>query len=204
MTVLDYVNVLVDKVKFFSNPKIKFSSILFHSKVNRTAAVRQRTRLYYSSIGKYSYISRDSFVFYADIGAFCSIAGNVTIGLPEHDLQYASTSPVFLEGSNYLGVNFAENKSKPQKRITIGNDVWIGEHAIILSGVSVGNGAVIAAGAVVTKDVPPYAIVGGVPAKVIRYRFSQETMAELKQTQWWTWNENKLRENRDFFTKERS
>jgi len=82
------------------------------------------------------------------------------------------------------------------KPVEIKNDVWIGANAVILSGVTVGNGAVIAAGAVVTKDVPDYAIVGGVPAKIIKYRFAQEEIEILNQIKWWDWPDEKLKENR--------
>ena len=81
------------------------------------------------------------------------------------------------------------------KNIVIGNDVWIGYEALILAGVTVGDGAIIAAHAVVTKDVPPYTIVGGVPAKPIRKRFDDDTIAALEKLRWWDWDEERIREN---------
>lgn len=81
----------------------------------------------------------------------------------------------------------------------MGNDVLIGSHSLILGGVTIGNGAVVAAGAVVTKDVPPYAIVGGVPASIIKYRFSQDIINKLQELRWWDWPEERLRANIGLF-----
>lgn len=83
--------------------------------------------------------------------------------------------------------------------VTIGNDVWIGANVVILQGVHIGDGAIIAAGAVVTKDVDDYAIVGGVPAKLIRYRFSERQIKAFKEIQWWNWNMDKIQENMELF-----
>ena len=81
----------------------------------------------------------------------------------------------------------------------IGNDVWIGSKATVFGGVKVGNGAVIAAGAVVTKDVPPYAIAGGVPAHIIRYRFDEDKINRLEEIAWWNWDDDKIKRNKAFF-----
>jgi virginiamycin A acetyltransferase len=83
--------------------------------------------------------------------------------------------------------------------IAVGHDVWIGVGAMILSGVKIGNGAIVAAGAVVTKDVPPYSIVGGVPAKVIRMRLSDSQIAALEKIQWWSWPPEKVKANLEYF-----
>lgn len=199
MSIHNYVKALSTKIKTLTNPKIKLSAIIYESNVDKSSAVRQKTRVYFSSVDRYSYISRESFVFHADVGSFCSIAGGVNIGLPHHDMYWASTSPVFLQEPNYMGVNFADNPPPAERRVKIGNDVWIGERAIVLGGVTVGNGAVIAAGAVVTKDVPPYAVVGGVPAKIIKYRFDEEVIKELEEIKWWQWDDETLKKNKQLF-----
>ena len=139
------------------------------------------------SIDQYSYIGRNSLIQNAAIGAYCSIANDVMIGMGNHPVDHFSTSPLFYRVRNTFGLslvkqdmNFAEYQP-----IKVGNDVWIGCRATVLDGVTIGDGAIIAAGAVVTKDVAPYAIVGGVPARVIRSRFSEETAANIASSQWW-------------------
>ncbi|MBW4360340.1 CatB-related O-acetyltransferase [Flavobacterium sp. NAS39] len=84
--------------------------------------------------------------------------------------------------------------------IKIGNDVWIGTHSVILSGVTIGNGAIIASNSVVTTDVPPYAIVGGSPAKILKYRFDNEVIDKLKIIKWWDWDVEKIEANKNVFT----
>ena len=132
------------------------------------------------------------------IGKFCSIAcGAVFIFTSaNHTLKSLSTYPfpLFFEewGLDKANVTDAwDNKGD----IIIGNDVWIGYEAVIMSGVTIGDGAIIAARAVVTKDVPPYTIVGGVPAKLIRKRFSDETIARLSEIKWWDWSYDRIKKN---------
>lgn len=113
------------------------------------------------------------------IGRYCSISRNVNIGSSNHDISGLSTGVLTHDFSEEKGVE------KETKSTYIGCDVWIGVNATILGGVKIGHGAVVGAGAVVTKDVPPYAVVGGVPAKIIKYRFDEETIAKLLELQWW-------------------
>ena len=132
------------------------------------------------------------------IGKFCSIAcgAKFIFNSANHTLSSISTYPfpIFFEewGLNIKGVAAAwDNKGD----IIIGNDVWIGYEAVIMAGVTVGDGAIIGTRAVVTKDVPPYTIVGGVPAKPIRKRFDNETLDELLRIRWWDWPEEKIARN---------
>lgn len=139
-----------------------------------------------SSVDRYSYIGRNSLVYGADIGAFCSIGNNFTCGLGIHPTDKLSTSPMFYSTLKQNGTTLSQtDKIDEFLPVRIGNDVFIGENVTVLSGVTIGNGAVVAAGAVVAKDVPAYAIVGGVPAKLIRYRFSPDQIAALQRIQWW-------------------
>lgn len=140
-----------------------------------------------SFIDDYSYVGGGSRVQYAKIGKFCSIGPEVRIGLGKHPIHLRSTYPGFYaKDVSFYGVTPEyENPEYEYEPISIGNDVWIGCRAMILDGVKIGDGAIIAAGAVVTKDVPPYAIVGGVPAKIIKFRFEPTHIEELLESKWW-------------------
>lgn len=138
-------------------------------------------------MGRCTYIGNDCSI-YADIGRYCSIASQVNVAVGKHPSStWVSTHPAFFSNLRQCGMTYANESLFDEKtgNTTIGNDVWVGFGATILGGVTIGDGAIVAAGAVVTKDVPPYAIVGGVPAKVIRYRFTEEQITQLLQLKWW-------------------
>lgn len=182
----------LSKIKSIFSKKISFFATILNSDIDRNAAIRQKSRIYGSSIGKYSYVARNTLIQNTEIGSFCSISEGCNIGMPSHPTDFISSSPVFLSSSNYLRKNFSAIKYESCPKTIIGHDVWIGAHAQIKSGVKIGNGSIIAAGAVVTHDVPDYAIVGGVPAKIIRYRFDEETIIKIQRTKWWEFDEKKL------------
>lgn len=193
--------IVISKLKNLFNSKVSNSSMIMDCRIDKTAAVRNRARLYHVTIGRYSYVSRETLIQHTDIGSFCSVSEKCNIGMPSHPVSMVSTSPVFLKGNNYLKENFAEIEYEDCPKTVIGNDVWIGANALIKSGVHIGDGAIIAAGAVVVKDVPSYAIVGGVPAKIIKYRFDKGTVKQLLDQQWWNWDEKQLkREGNQFRT----
>lgn len=141
-------------------------------------------------IGAFSYIGYNCLIGSAVVGRFCSIAPGVVIGLGEHDTSLLSTHPIFY-GSKH-GYKIPDGIGCPRTFIPpppiIGDDVWIGANAIIRRGVIVGKGAVIAANSVVTKDVPSYHIVGGMPAKIIKIRFEQSIVNKLKELDWTSLN----------------
>ena len=144
------------------------------------------------TIGAFSYVAPTDgigkLIHNCDIGRYCSIAAGVWIAPGDHPTKWLSSSPAMYDQSAF-GFSEAHMRRKPvktkpwtpSKRVTIGNDVWIGHDAFVRQGVKIGDGAIVAAHAVVTKDVPPYAIVGGVPARVIKYRFDEATIKELME-----------------------
>lgn len=141
------------------------------------------------SIGMFSYINEHTTVKRGTkIGRYCSIGRNCEIGAYNHPSTWTTTSPIAYNLDfyfpDYSGA-FKQHKRPTPATTTIGNDVWIGSNAIILRGINIGDGAIVAAGAVVTRDVPPYAVVGGIPAKVLKYRFSDELIADLLSVRWW-------------------
>jgi acetyltransferase-like isoleucine patch superfamily enzyme len=187
--------VLKGKVDTLFNRKVAFSALFLKSTVHPAAAVGKRCRVFGCEVGPYSYIGRNCLVQNVTVGSFCSIAEGSNLGMPSHPVDFVSSSPVFLEGGNALKKHFASIPYENCPRTNIGHDVWVGAHAQIKSGVTVGTGAVVAAGAIVTHDVPPYAIVAGVPAKIIRYRFDEETIARLLDSRWWEKDEAWLRQH---------
>ena len=132
------------------------------------------------------------------IGKFCSIACGTKFlfNSANHTMKSLATYsfPIFFEEWD-LDVGNITDAWDNKGDITIGNDVWIGYEAVIMSGVTIGDGAIIGTRAVVTKDVPPYTVVGGVPAKMIKKRFSEETISILLQVKWWDWPEEKIKRN---------
>lgn len=164
-------------------------------------------------IGKYTYGYKKhlygEFGLIQEIGSFCSIHDSVIIGASNHPTKLITTHPFLCEvfakkGEGMLDLladNQLFNKYEiaQNEKIVIGNDVWIGANAIILPGVRIGNGVIVGAGAVCTKDVPDYAVVGGVPARVLRYRFNSQEIEMLNDIQWWNWPDEKIRENASYF-----
>ena len=148
-------------------------------------------------IGSYTYIN-SGYIYNCQIGKYCSIGHNVSIGPGEHWINRLSTFPI----NNLVFRNNDLSEFKTVKSAMIGNDVWIGNNAVILQGINIGDGAIIAAGAVVTKDVPPYAVVGGVPARVLKYRFDKEVINVLLQLEWWNRNIEWQRDHLYLFKKD--
>ena len=146
-----------------------------------------------TSVGRYSKL-RD-----CKIGKFCSISWDVTIGAVSHPMNRISTHAFTYR--KQFGISDSDI-ALAQKETLIENDVWIGCNAVILSGITVGNGAIIGAGAVVTRDVPPYAVVVGVPAKVMRYRFDEAQIRKIYNLKWWDWSDEQIKESLDYFRTE--
>lgn len=153
------------------------------------------------TLGRHTYgIRRENVLFAATdapliIGAFCSVAGGVKILCDgQHGTDSATTFPI---ENRLLNKPPARPNAGRARGVTIGNDVWIGYDAVVLPGLTIGDGAVVGANAVVTKDVPPYAIVAGVPATILRYRFPPETIERLLALRWWNWDDDKVKAEAD-------
>lgn len=172
-------------------------------------------RKHITKIGKYSYgpICRNH-AFIESIGSFCSF-GDGTEVVGNHEMDFITTHPMMYAGENlenprsyadyegaswyFGGVQPKRDKVKLGRRSKIGNDVWLGSNVIITNYANIGNGVIAGAGAIITKDIPDYAIVVGVPAKIIRYRYLPEEIESLNKIAWWDWTDEEIRERYDDF-----
>jgi acetyltransferase-like isoleucine patch superfamily enzyme len=154
-----------------------------------------------STIDDFSYISNNTKICRTTIGKFCSIGPNSLVGgLGKHPTNLISTHPIFYSPTWHSSISFVGKQYYEEFAQTlIGSDVWIGANVTILDGIKVGNGAIVAAGAVVTKDVPDYAVVGGVPAKVIKYRFTDPKIKQLLSLKWWDYPHEILSKHHQLF-----
>jgi acetyltransferase-like isoleucine patch superfamily enzyme len=151
------------------------------------------------SIGKYTYGTENLNIHYSDsgakliIGKFCSIAGNINIYLGgNHRTDWVTTYP-FGHINQHIFNNFnGQGHPATKGDVVIGNDVWIGQNVTIMSGVTIGAGAIIANNSHVVRNVEPYSIVGGNPAKLIKYRFTKEQIEKLLEIKWWDWDDDKI------------
>lgn len=165
-----------------------------HVGIDRTAQVGDGCTIGHDvSVGRHSFLGPSCFFRSGSVGAFCSIGPNVVIGVDEHPHHTVSTH-LFWHNQKTEDV-WPQDNPPP----VIRNDVWVGAGAIILRGAVVEDGAVIAAGAVVKGHVPLYGIVGGVPAKLIRYRFDDTVRQVLQKSKWWEWDDDKLSEMSRYF-----
>ena len=177
-------------------PTVDPTALLKDTQIGAYCEVGARTILQEVTMGDYSYVVNDSQITYTTIGKFCSIAAMTRINPGNHPMHRASQAHFTYRASAYFSGEADEAEFFEWRRashVHIGHDVWIGHGAIILPGRSVGTGAVIAGGAVVTKDVPAYTIVAGNPARAIRRRFSEDITNRLAELAWWDWDHERLR-----------
>ena len=207
-----YESLKEDISKYFTEENI----IELSSMVNAAAPIiRNIGTTSITKIGKHSYgpLCRDHGLI-KSIGAFCSFAIGVDV-VENHEMNYITTHPMIFRGANmenyveysnfkdlasyFSGVEPKREKLERQRRLEIGNDVWLGRNVIITNYANIGNGVIAGAGAIITKDVPDYAIVTGIPAKVIRYRYTQNEIQKLNRIAWWNWDDEKIRERYEDF-----
>lgn len=194
--ILEYKN----RKKFL---KIGYMSSISKCKFGMYNTIYDHVSLNEVFLGDFTYVAGNTKISRTIIGKFCSIGPDCSIGLGQHPSNtFVSTHPIFFSTLKQTQITFTDkNYFNEFENITIGNDVWIGANVIIVDGVTIGDGAIVAAGTVVTKDVLPYAIVGGIPAKIIRYRFKKNDIEALLNLKWWNMDIDYLKKNFKLFHK---
>lgn len=195
-TVVTYKDVTLTNIVAASMVTIGDFTKIIDSKLLCSVRIERNNGIYSSTIGRYSYTGKNTIILHAIIGSFCSISWNVTIGGGNHDYARVCQHSLLYDAQSGIRPDGVEESyDRFSKPLVIGNDVWIAAGAVIMRGVTIGDGAVIAANAVVTKDVPPYAIVAGSPAKIIKYRFTEDIIELLTQLRWWEWPIKKIKQH---------
>ena len=190
---------LFSKLKYiFIRVITRKPSAIKNSKIDKKARYGNGARLINCKLGKYTYIYGSTAVN-TEFGAFCSIASGCIFGGGAHPTNWVSSSPVFYKGKNVFHRHFSQNQFEEYQKTVVGNDVWVGSRCIIKGGVTIGDGAIIGMGSVVTHDIPPYEIWGGCPAHFIRKRFDDETIEKLLSLKWWEFSDEQLEKYGDFF-----
>lgn len=188
-------NIVID-----DSTTVQFSELCGNIKIGKRSLINKTKLDGKVSVGNNTTINGPGTEIYSieypiTIGSFCSIARGTAIQEHNHDMKSITTYFIkYRVFEEKYGVDAISRGG-----ITIGNDVWIGTQSVILTGVTIGDGAIVAANSVVTSDVPPYAIVGGTPAKVIKFRFSEDIIKILLEIKWWNWDLEKIKRNKDLF-----
>ncbi len=176
-------------------PTLHPDAVVQDSRLGAWTEVGARASLVEVELGDYSYVMNDADLIYTRVGKFCSIAAHVRINPGNHPLQRAALHH-FTYRSALFGLGDDDREFFQWRRdqpVTVGHDVWIGHGAVVMPGVTLGTGAAVGSGAVVTRDVEPFTIVAGVPARVLRPRFAPEVIAGLLELAWWEWPADRLR-----------
>jgi phosphonate metabolism protein (transferase hexapeptide repeat family) len=195
--VLLMIDPQLEKRKFNRDgkPRVHSSSLLRDTILGQFTDIAERVVLAECEVGDYSYIERQVEAIYTTIGKFCAVAANARLNALNHPMERVSQHKITYRPNEYFAhakVDKSFREKRQLARVTIENDVWIGHGAIILPRISIGHGAVVAAGAVVTKDVEPYAVVAGVPARRIKWRFEKSIRERIIALGWWDWSRDKL------------
>lgn len=185
------------------------NSYISYCNFENNCAIDENCKITNSIIGKYSYITEGARITHAKIGKFCSIGPNLRIGMASHPIRkFVSTSPIFYSKNTNLKVSITKRDKIETHKFTdkskfffveIGNDVWVGANVTILDGVKIGHGAVIGANSLVTKNINPYSVAKGIPAKITKYRFTKTQIRKLLKIRWWDKPESWIFSNNNFF-----
>ncbi len=189
------VRTLIAEEPFWESPWIHETAEVRHCRMGAWTSVGPRSCVIDSSFGDFSYVINDGRIFYARIGKFCSMAANVRINHGGHQPDSAAFQHLPDRSIHYDPWEADDGeffKWRRSRQVVIGHDVWIGCGAVILPGRKIGTGAIIGAGAVVTEDVAPFAVVGGAPARVIKKRFQPDVEEALFAIRWWDWPREEL------------
>lgn len=174
--------------KYFRGVTIRRNAQVVSSALSDWVHISNYANVIESSIGRYSSIGKYSNLYYVNMGSFCSISWNVSIGATQHNIHYLTT-----HAFPYISMfDFTDSDNRKKTKTNIGHDVWIGTGAIIMPGITIGNGAIIGAGSIVTKDVLAYSIVVGNPATILRMRFENDIIENLENLKWWDWSTEKI------------
>ncbi len=184
--------------------KLEYMVEVTNCKFNNYNTLYKYARVRDSQFGDFSYVARNCQIYNTKVGKYTCIGPNVNTGMGAHpSSEFVSSHPLFYStlGQSSGMVIVDKNLFEEFPSTEIGNDVWIGNNTIIKYGVKIGDGAIIGSGAVVTKDVEPYSIVGGVPAKIIKYRFTQDQIEFLLNFKWWDKDLEWIKANKHAFEK---
>jgi phosphonate metabolism protein (transferase hexapeptide repeat family) len=182
--------------KLSPTPTIDPTAIVTASTLGRYTEVGARSKVTESVFGDYSYVVHDAEIIYTTVGRFTSIAAHTRINPGNHPMERITQAHFTYPAADYFEGETNDDAFFDRRRdlaVTIGDDVWIGHGAVVLAGRSIGTGAVVGAGSVVTRDVAPFTIVAGNPAKPIRRRFSESVAERIEALAWWTWDHERLR-----------
>jgi len=175
-------------------------SSIIDSRIDSFTKIQSPYKLNSVVIGKGTYLSHNSNISLTTIGKYCSIGPNFFCGWGIHPTDGLSTSPMFYSTMKQNGTTISKsNKIAERELIEIGNDVFIGANVTVLDGIKIEHGAIIGAGAVVSKDIPAYSIAVGSPIKILRKRFSDENIEKLLKIKWWDFNEKELKDVEVYF-----
>lgn len=199
-----FMKMKLKKAKVFLEKEVVFKKAEFEGS-NR---IGKRTNIRKAKIGFGTYIGENCLLNNVKIGRFCSIGNNIRIVLGNHPLNYVSTHPFCYttifekEGLYFKNIKKFDDilRLDEDKVLEIGSDVWIGDNVVIFGGVKIGDGAVLGTGTIITKDVPAYSVIVGIPGKVLKMRFSQNEIEFLEKLKWWNKDKEWLEKNIDKFS----